>query len=280
MTHKSVKVSDNTDLHYVETGEGKPLLLVPGWSQSAAEFVHQIDDFSKFAKVFAIDMRGHGESGKPASGYRIQRLAKDLYDVIVRLGLEQPDVLGHSMGTSIIWSYLSMFGNERPLGRLVMVDQAPAVVAQPGWDDETRADAGSLFADFEALAKFEAGVVAASDAAATKALVRGMFTSSVSEDDLDWIASENIKLPRLYAAELHHDHVSLDWRSEIGTISNRTLVIGGDVSIFSAQSQRWIAAKIPGARIEIFGAADKGSHFMFFENAAKFNGLVQDFLAE
>jgi len=279
LTHNSVKVSDNTALHYVEIGEGRQLLLVPGWSQSAAEFGRQIDEFSKIAKVIAIDMRGHGESEKPASGYRIQRLAKDLYDVIGRLGLEQPDVLGHSMGCSIIWSYLSMFGDERPLGRLIMVDQAPAVVAQPGWDDETKATAGCLFPDFKALAQFEGRVVAATDAAATKELIRGMFTSSISEDDLGWIASENIKLPRPYAAELHHDHVSLDWRREIGTIRNRTLVIGGDISIFSARSQRWIAEQIPSARVEIFSEADKGSHFMFFENANKFNGIVRDFLA-
>ncbi len=255
------------------------MLLVPGWSQSAAEFVHQIDEFSKFARVLAIDMRGHGESEKPESGYRIQRLAKDLYDVIGQLGLEQPDVLGHSMGCAIIWSYLSMFGDERPLGRLIMADQAPATVAQPGWDDETKADAGCLFPNFEVLAEFEGSVVVARDAAATKALIRGMFTSSIREDDLDWIASENIKLPRRYAAELHHDHVSLDWRREIRTIRNQTLVVGGDVSIFSARSQRWIAEQIPGARVEIFSKAEKGAHFMFFENAGKFNGIVRDFLS-
>ena len=155
LTHKTVAVSDGTALHYIETGEGRPLLLVPGWSQSAAEFVHQIDAFAKFARVFAIDMRGHGESAKPKNGYRVQRLAKDLYDVIVRLGLEEPDVLGHSMGSSVIWAYLSMFGDERPLGRLIIADQAPATVAQPDWDAQTIADAGSAFADFGVLATFE-----------------------------------------------------------------------------------------------------------------------------
>ena len=279
MKHNYVTVSDKTALHYVEAGEGRPLLLVPGWSQSAAEFDRQIGEFSKSAKVFAIDMRGHGESEKPEVGYRVQRLAKDLFDVIGQLGLERPDVLGHSMGCSVIWSHMSMFGDEQPLGRLLLVDEAPAVVAQPDWDDETKAAAGCLFPDFEALARFEGSVVKAKDAASTKTLIRGMFTSSISEADLDWIAAENIKLPRVYAAELHHDHVSLDWRREIPAIRNRTLVIGGDVSIFSARSQRWIAEQIPGARVEIFSEADKGSHFMFFENAEKFNGLVQDFLS-
>ena len=279
LTHKTVAVSDGTALHYIETGDGRPLLLVPGWSQSAAEFVHQIDAFAKFARVFAIDMRGHGESAKPKNGYRVQRLAKDLYDVIVRLGLEEPDVLGHSMGSSVIWAYLSMFGDERPLGRLIIADQAPATVAQPDWDARTIADAGSAFADFGVLATFEKSVVATTDAEGTREIIRGMFTTAISEADLLWIAAENLKLPRRHAAELHHDHVSLDWRSEIPAIRNRTLVIGGDISIFSARSQQWIAEQIPGARVEIFSAADKGAHFMFFENPEKFNALVGDFLA-
>ncbi|WP_054312483.1 alpha/beta hydrolase [Mesorhizobium sp. 1M-11] len=279
MHHKTARVSDNTSLHYIEAGEGNPLILVPGWSQTAAEFGRQIDAFSKFARVIAIDMRGHGESEKATVGYRIQRLAKDLLDVIGQLGLDRPDVLGHSMGCSIIWSYLSMFGDERPLGRLVLVDQAPAVVAQPGWDEQARAEAGCLLPDFEALAQFESGVLAATDATATKEIIRGMFTSSVSEDDLAWVAAENIKLPRHYAAELLHDHCSLDWRSQIKTIRNNTLVIGGDLSIFPARSQSWVAEQIPGARLEICSEADKGSHFMFFENPDKFNALVRDFLA-
>lgn len=278
--HHSVKVSDDTALHYVEAGTGRPLLLIPGWSQSAAEFVHQIDDLGRVARVIAIDMRGHGESEKPENGYRVQRLAKDLYDVICRLGLEEPDALGHSMGCSVIWAYLSMFGNERPLGRLILGDQAPATVAQPDWDAQTIADAGCAFADFQVLAKFENRVVATTDAAGTVDVIRGMFTSSISEKNLAWIAAENIKLPRHHAAELHHDHVSLDWRSEIPTIRNRTLVIGGESSIFSARSQHWIGEQIPGARVEIFSTAEGGAHFMFFENPGKFNALVRDFLAQ
>ncbi|MEJ1938495.1 alpha/beta hydrolase, partial [Nostoc sp. NIES-2111] len=63
------------------------------------------------------------------------------------------------------------------------------------------------------------------------------------------------------------------------TLRNPTLVVGGETSIFSAQSQRWIASRIPGAEVDIFPASEGGGHFMFFENPRRFNALVSGFLA-
>lgn len=278
MNRETVTLPDGTKLSMIMEGSGQPIILIPGWSQTANTFRHQIEAFSSSRKVIAIDMRGHGESAKAEQGYRIQCLAKDLFDIVGALGLTRPDVLGHSMGNSVIWSYLAMFGAERPLGRLVLVDQAPAVVAQPGWSDEVKDAAGCLLPDMDALAGFEAGVITSETADDTKAIIRGMFTGNVSESDLDWIASENVKLPRAHAAHLLHDHSVIDWRSTIAAITNPTLVVGAEASIFSAQSQRWIASKIPGAKVEIFSPEEKGSHFMFWENYTKFNYCVLEFI--
>ncbi|HMQ56963.1 MAG TPA: alpha/beta hydrolase [Rhizobiaceae bacterium] len=279
MQRNTVTVSDGATLSYLEGGSGHPLVMLPGWSQSAAEFDRQFEALCAVRRVIALDQRGHGESQKVGNGYRIQRLAKDLDDVIGALGLQQPDLLGHSMGCSVIWSWHSMFAHKRPAGKFVMVDQAPAVTAQADWSDAQKADYGCLMPDFTALNGFENAVRGAPDAAQTKEIIRGMFTAAVAEADLDWIASENIKLPRDHAAHLLHDHCILDWRSEIAAIRNPTLVVGAEASIFSAQSQRWIAERIPGAEVEIFAANDGGSHFMFFDNPRRFNERVAAFLA-
>jgi non-heme chloroperoxidase len=278
MRHGHVVVSDGTRLHYIEAGAGQPLLLIPGWSLPASGFRLQIEGLCDRRRVIAIDMRGHGESDRPERGYRIQRLAKDLFDAIGALGVECPDVLGHSMGASVLFSYLSLFGEERPLGRLVIVDQAPCVLAQPGWDDADRAEAGCLLPDMAALAGFEAGVLASGEVEAVREILRGMFTGDVPEEQLDEIAAESAKMPRVHAAHLLHDHCVIDWRTEIAAIRNPCLVIGGEASIFPAQSQRWIAAQIPGAEVEIFEAEEGGSHFMFIENPERFNARVAAFL--
>ena len=45
-------------------------------------------------------------------------------------------------------------------------------------------------------------------------------------------------------------------------------------------SQRWIAAKMRRAKVEIFGADEGGSHFMFMENPDKFNRVAMNFLSK
>ena len=75
--------NDGVKLHYLEAGSGKPLVMVPGWSQSAMEFKYQLTGLSDKYHVYALDMRGHGESAKPSHGYRIQRLSADVHDFLV-----------------------------------------------------------------------------------------------------------------------------------------------------------------------------------------------------
>jgi pimeloyl-ACP methyl ester carboxylesterase len=66
------------NLNYIETGHGRTLSLVPEWSQTAKCYQKQIDGLSDRYRVIAVDMRGHGDSPKPSTGYRTARLARHL----------------------------------------------------------------------------------------------------------------------------------------------------------------------------------------------------------
>ena len=79
----SFTTNDGIKLHYLEAGSGNPLVMIPGWSQSAMEFKYQLTGLSDKYHVYALDMRGHGESAKPNHGYRIQRLSADVHDFLV-----------------------------------------------------------------------------------------------------------------------------------------------------------------------------------------------------
>jgi hypothetical protein len=78
--------NDGVKLHYLEAGSGSPLVMIPGWSQSAMEFKYQLTGLSDKYHVYALDMRGHGESAKPNHGYRIQRLSADVLWGIISAG--------------------------------------------------------------------------------------------------------------------------------------------------------------------------------------------------
>ena len=140
----TVMTDDGTDLHFISKGTGKPLIMIPGWSQTAAMYKNQIDALSETNRCIAIDMRGHGDSEKVAHGYRMQRLAADLRAFIYYEDLSDVVVMGHSMGCSVIWAYWDMYGSDR-LSKVILIDQAPTVTSQPGWTDDQKAEAGAIF---------------------------------------------------------------------------------------------------------------------------------------
>ena len=275
---RTITISNGVTLNAIEAGSGRSLIMIPGWSQSAAEYNRNIEALAKHRRVIALDMRSHGESQNAETGHRIQRLAKDLQEVIDALGLDSVDVLGHSMGSSVIWSYIDLFGPAR-LRKLVIVDQAPMVAALPSWSDAERRQFGCLLPDVQAVASFCDVVRCTAGVDGTMDILKGMFTPAMPEADLRWIAQENLKMPRAAAADLLFDHCLNDWRDVIERTRLPALVVGGRKSIFSAESQEWIASVNPHAKAIIFEENEGGSHFMFFENPARFNAEVSAFLS-
>ena len=279
MERRTVRTRDGVGLSCLIGGTGRPLVMLCGWSQAATIFERQFDDFSTIATVFALDTRGHGESDKPAGGYRIQRLAKDLFDVLEALGLDDYDLLAHSLGVSVAWSYLDMFGAERSPRRLVLVDEPAALVARPDWSEDEIARAGAIIPSLEALSGLQQTVLACDVPETHADLLRGMFTPAIGEVDLLAIAAENLKFPREYAATLIGDNCVQDWRNVIPRISVPTLVFAGEASQHPMASQQWLAETIPDARLEVIPADEGGSHFMFYENPRRFNDAVIAFLS-
>jgi non-heme chloroperoxidase len=271
-----VHTNDGVKLHYLESGSGAPLVLLHGWSQSAIQFKHQMAAFSTHYRVIALDMRGHGGSDKPAFGYRVARLAQDLHNVLEALNLEDVVLLGHSMGCSVIWNYWDLYGSQR-IKKLVLVDQVACVTSNPAWSPAELEAAGAIFTP-DALVGTANALAGADGIAVTNGFVTGMFTNTIAAEDLAWNIAQNLEMPRAHAATLLVNHCTQDWRDTIGRIDVPSLVVGGEVSIFSAKAVQWVGAQIKGAQTEIFSADDDGNHFMFYQAHQKFNHLVLDFL--
>ncbi len=266
-----VTTSDGVRLSYLEAGSGKPLVMLPGWSQTAAMYQPQLDELGQHYRVIALDMRGHGESDKPDHGYRIARLAADTHEALAALNLTDVVLAGHSMGCSVIYSYWEHFGSDR-LSKLILIDQTPALTAWPGWSAEEKA---TMCADAStALFDWPAELIGAQGLKSTEAFVDRLFRAFGPEQRA-WALAENLKFPRQYAARLLLDHLAQDWRDVIPRINIPALVVGGWAN---AKSQQWIGAHMPQARVEIFAATEGGSHMLFLENPAKFNRLVRAFI--
>jgi pimeloyl-ACP methyl ester carboxylesterase len=268
--------SDGVGLHYIEAGSGKPILMIPGWSQTAEQFRHQLEGLSDRYRVIAVDLRGHGESDKPDHGYKISRLAADVHELIEGLDLDEVNILGHSMGSSVIWNYYDLYGPDR-LSKLLLIDQMPMITSNPAWSEQERLDAGSIFTP-ESLYETINALAGPDGVETTRGFVGNMVTKAIPEADKEWIIERNLTMPREHAATLLYNHATQDWRDLIPRIALPTLVVGGRVSVVPWQSQQWVAEQIPGARFEIFEVEEGGNHFMFIEGHDKFNEIVADFV--
>jgi len=82
-------------------GEGSPLILLHGNGEGHEYFVHQIDYFSKFFKVIAVDTRGHGKSPKGEKKFSLTQFADDLSDFMDEEKIKKADILGFSDGGNI-----------------------------------------------------------------------------------------------------------------------------------------------------------------------------------
>jgi pimeloyl-ACP methyl ester carboxylesterase len=92
-------------LHYVMGGTGKPLVLLPGWPETWWAYHKMMPLLAKNYKVIAVDIRGMGGSDKPQSGYDKKTMARDVYELIHKLGYQQVFMTGHDIGSMVAFSF-------------------------------------------------------------------------------------------------------------------------------------------------------------------------------
>lgn len=89
------------NLHYEETGAGKPLMLLHGNGEDCTYFKHQLAYFSGIRRVIAVDTRGHGRSPRGTAPFTIRQFADDLAGLMDSLHIKRADILGFSDGGNI-----------------------------------------------------------------------------------------------------------------------------------------------------------------------------------
>jgi pimeloyl-ACP methyl ester carboxylesterase len=99
-------------IHYVMGGKGQPLLLVHGFGTNWYMWNRLLPELSKHFTVIAPDLRGVGESGKPAGGYDKKTMAVDLHELMKNLGYKDVDIAGHDIGMIVAYAYAAQFPDE------------------------------------------------------------------------------------------------------------------------------------------------------------------------
>ncbi|MEU5940981.1 alpha/beta hydrolase [Micromonospora sp. NPDC047548] len=120
---------DDTRLTYHRTGDGAPLICLPGGPMCASSYLGDLGGLPAYRPLVRLDLRGTGDSATPAdpASYRCDRQVDDVEALRVHLGLDRIDLLAHSAGANLAVAY----GARHPdrIGRLVLVTPSPWAVA-------------------------------------------------------------------------------------------------------------------------------------------------------
>lgn len=94
--------TEQVSLNYVEKGVADiSILLLHGGSSRWQTFRDIIDDLSVDFHVYALDLRGHGKSGRTENNYKIQDYVPDVKEFIVKCIKKPTIIIGHSLGGMI-----------------------------------------------------------------------------------------------------------------------------------------------------------------------------------
>lgn len=98
-----VRLSTGITMHYAEQGDAgaTPMILLHGYGDSWFSFSRVLTPLARDAHVFALDLRGHGKTDKPKSGYRMRDLAADVIAFMDAKGIVRATIIGHSMGSLV-----------------------------------------------------------------------------------------------------------------------------------------------------------------------------------
>ncbi|MCC8359831.1 alpha/beta fold hydrolase [Salinimicrobium sediminilitoris] len=122
---QKTELSNGIGLEYLDRGEGEVILLLHGLGSTKADWDLQVEEFSKEFRIIAPDLRGHGNSSKPAerSEYGVEKCAEDMKLLLKELGIEKCTIVGFSMGGAIAFEMAVDF--PKLVSKMVIVNTAP-----------------------------------------------------------------------------------------------------------------------------------------------------------
>jgi len=93
-------MANGITMNYEQQGAGEPLVLLPFLTADNACYAFQIADYSKYFTCISVDLRGAGETDKPAGPYSTQLFADDVAAFMQAIGVERAHVSGLSLGAA------------------------------------------------------------------------------------------------------------------------------------------------------------------------------------
>ena len=245
---KTVCLGAGLDLEYVERGSrgGLPVVFLHGVTDSWGSFEGVLARLPEPIHAYAVSQRGHGNSSRPASGYRIADLGHDLWLFLNALEIERAVVVGHSMG-SFVAQRFAIDHPARTAG-LTLLGSATGM------------------RDNAVIQDYWASTVSTLTDPVDPAIAREFQLSTLSRPTapglVDACVLESLKVPARIWREAFAGFLEIDHREDLRRITAPTLIANGDRdAFFSPAHQRALRDAIPGSELLIYAGGGHAAHW-------------------
>lgn len=210
---RTITLSTGVRLQYAEQGapEGEPVILLHGYTDSWFSYSRVLPLVPDRYRVYALTLRGHGDSDRPASGYQMRDLASDVIAFMDAKGIVRASIVGHSMG-GLVAQQVALAAPRRT-SRLVLVATAAAVQ------------------DFAAVRDFERAVNTLPDPVPVEFAREFQYSTvhhPVPDAFMRTAIAESLKLPAVVWRQLMAGMMAADPAVALGRSGIPALVLRGD----------------------------------------------------
>jgi pimeloyl-ACP methyl ester carboxylesterase len=245
---KSIQLPNRVKLEYVEQGNvaSVPVILLHGYTDSWHSFELVLPHLPKTIRAFALSQRGHGDSERPATGYRPEDFSADVAAFMDALKLKHAVIVGHSMGSQVALRF-ALDHSERISG-LVLVGAFRTVRGHTGvkdlWDTTISKMADPV--DYGFVREFQ----------------KGTLHKPVPAAFLETAVQESAKVPARVWRSAMAGLMETDFSSEISRIKLQTLIVWGDQDLFCPRSdQDALVATIKKAQLLTYSGTGHAPHW-------------------
>lgn len=251
---------DGVKINYHVSGTGKPIVLINGFGGYQEVWNSQIDYLEKMGyQVISYDHRNMGKSEKTKQGHSLDRLTKDLIELVAHLNLKTAVFVGHSMGGSVIYNLLKV--KPELVKFAVIVDQTPYMLNTQKWHYGFMNYTPANYLD------------ESKKVPAVHETLHGLDDKVFS----NLIAAKNENpFDRKGNLDLLQEHIRLDWRPVVKKTQVPLYVLAARQSpYYDYHFAKWMAAQ--NEKIEATIVENTG-HDIMAEVPDRFNQLVRHFL--
>jgi non-heme chloroperoxidase len=257
-----VGLASGLTLSYVDEGDRSApvVLMLPGPTDSWHSYQPTVDLLPYGIRAIAVSQRGHGESDKPETGYRVEDFAGDVVLLLDALDVERAVLAGHS-GSCFVARRVALDHPDRVAG--LLLEASPATL---------REDARLLRFIETVVSQLEDPI----DSDFARSFVVDTSSENVAPDLLDVLVEEILAVPARVWRQTIVGLLDYDDQSGLSLIEAPTLLVWGDADeLVSRAEQNQLAGAIPDADLLVYPGA---GHTPRWADPARFGNDLATFL--